>query len=108
MGFRLNDDTILALGGFCKELLGAEAFQALVSLYEQQCASDLMRTQPHEAKKREQMYASYRGFEDFLGLTRDFANAFDKLATQDNNPVDAPDQEEDYDDPSVHDIYDGH
>lgn len=99
----MNDDTILALGGFCKELLGDEAFKALVSLYEQQCASDLMRTQPHESKRREQMYASYRGFEDFLGLARDFANAHEKLTNPDT--VDAPDQ---IDDPSVHDIYDGH
>jgi hypothetical protein len=102
----MNDDTILALGGFCKELLGAEAFQALVQLHEQQCASDIMRTQAHETKRREYLYAAYQGFQEFKVLAEKFAEAFDALPQhQDNSPaVTAPDPT---DDPSVHDIYDG-
>lgn len=100
----MNDDTILALGSFSKELLGAEAFQALVQMYSQQCAADILGTKPHETKEREQIYASYQGFEGFLDLAKKFADAFDALHTQDNQVV-APDQ--DFDDPSVHDIYDG-
>jgi hypothetical protein len=101
----LNDDTILALGGFCKELLGAEGFQALVQMHSQQCAADILATAPNEPKSREFIYASYQGFESFLALAKKFADAFDKLPQhQANNPVAAPDP---IDDPSVHDIY-GH
>jgi hypothetical protein len=102
----MNDDTILALGGFSKELLGAEGFQALVAMFRQQCAADILKTQPHETKAREYIYASCQGFEEFLGLAAKFAEAFDKLPQhQDNNPdTSAPDP---LDDPSVHDIYDG-
>jgi hypothetical protein len=103
----MNDDTILALGGFSKELLGAEGFQALVAMFRQQCAADILKTQPHETKRREYLYATAQGFEEFLGLAAHFAEAFDKLPQhQDNTPhVSAPDP---IDDPSVHDIYDGH
>ena len=102
----MNDETILALGGFCKELLGAEAFQALIQMHAQQCSVDILNTQPHETKAREYIYASYQGFESFLKLAKQFAEAFDKLPQhQDNEPVEtAPDF---FDDPSVHDIYDG-
>jgi hypothetical protein len=104
----LNDDTILALGGFCNELLGAEAFKALVAMYEQQCAVDILNTQPHETKARDYIHASHQGFQSFLGLTRKFADAFNKLPQHQENQSDAPDQsEDDLDDPSVHDIYDG-
>lgn len=100
----MNDETISALGGFCTELLGAEAFQALIAMYSQQCAADILATKPHETKAREQLYASYLGFENFLALTKKFSEAFEKLQ-QNDNPVFTPDDI--IDDPSVHDIYDG-
>jgi hypothetical protein len=103
----MNDDTILSLGSLSKELLGAEAFTALVAMFRQQCAADILKTQQHETKKREFIYASSQGFEEFLGLMAHFAEAFDKLPHhQDNTPdAHAPDP---IDDPSVHDIYDGY
>lgn len=102
----MNDETISQLGGFCVELLSDEAFKALVAMYEQQCAADMLKTEPHEAKRREQIYASYLGFEGFLSLARDFAEGHAKLIReQTNQTVDAPDP---IDDPSVHDIYHGH
>ncbi|MHC2284429.1 hypothetical protein [Bradyrhizobium barranii] len=102
----MNDETILALGGFCKELLGDSAFHALVQLHEQQCASDLMRTQPHETKRREYLYAAFQGFQEFRVLAEKFAEAFDALPQhQDQSTVVyTPDP---IDDPRVHDIYDG-
>jgi hypothetical protein len=104
----MNDDTILALGSFCKELLGAEAFQALVQMHSQQCAADILATQPHETKAREGIYAAYQGFESFLGLTKKFADAYDKLPHLQNIDAPAPGQiDDEFDDPSVHDIYDG-
>ncbi|WP_316235061.1 MULTISPECIES: hypothetical protein [unclassified Bradyrhizobium] len=87
------------------ELLSNEAFKALVAMYEQQCAADILATQPQEVKRREQIYASYLGFEGFLALVRKFAEASETLATHQSKQVDAaPDP---IDDPSVHDIY-GH
>lgn len=106
----MNDETILALGGFCKELLSSEAFQALVQMHSQQCAVDILATAAHETKKRDYIHASYQGFENFLALAKDFAAGFDKLQADLGSPTttattsDAPDID---DDPSVHDIYDG-
>lgn len=103
----MNDDTILYLGSFCTELLGDERFKALVTLFEQQCAVDILNTQPHETKARDYIHASHQGFQSFLGLARKFSANFEKLPSQQDNQVSAPDQFDDFDDPSVHDIYDG-
>jgi hypothetical protein len=84
------------------EMLSSEAFQALVQMYSQQCAADILGTKPHEVKAREQIYASYLGFEGFLALAKKFAETHEKLIT--TNDAAAPDP---IDDPSVHDIYDG-
>jgi hypothetical protein len=98
----LNDETISALGIFCTEMLSSEAFQALVAMYSQQCAADILKTEPHELKKREQIYASYLGFEGFLSLAKQFAGAHEKITTEQTRVETAPDE---IDDPSVHDIY---
>lgn len=103
----MNDDTVLALGGFCKELLGAEGFQALMTMYKQQCAVDILNTQPHETKAREFIYASSQGFESFIYLARKFAMAFDKLPQHQDNQLVAYSATDYDDDASVHDIYDG-
>lgn len=104
----MNDETISALGGFCTELLGTEAFQAMIHMYSQQCAVDMLNTQPHEIKKREFTYASYQGFEEFLALVKKFSEAHTKLleteAPKQSN-VTTPDGFDVEDDPSVHDIY---
>ncbi|MFI4971142.1 MAG: hypothetical protein ACHP7H_00565 [Hyphomicrobiales bacterium] len=94
----MNDQLILELGGFCTELLGSEAFKALTQLYSQQCAADILETKPHELKKREQVYASYLGFEAFLALATKFSEAHSAL-TGEQQPKDTTD------DPRVHDIY---
>jgi hypothetical protein len=100
----LNDETISALGMFCTDMLSSEPFQALVQMYSQQCAVDILKTEPHELKKREQLYASYRGFEGFLALAKQFAAGHEQITTEKTAAASAPDL---FDDPSVHDIYDG-
>lgn len=104
----MNDETISALGGFCTELLGTEAFTAMIQMYSQQCAVDILNTQPHELKAREGIYASYQGFEGFLSLVKKFSDAHTKLleteATK-QTTVTTPDGFDVEDDPSVHDIY---
>ena len=99
----MNDELIFALGGFCTELLSTEAFSALTNLYSQQCAADILQTKPGEAKEREQIYASYLGFEQFLALAKKFSEAHTALT---NAPT-KTEVEDTTDDPRVHDIYDG-
>lgn len=99
----MNDETILGLGGFCTELLGSEAFDALTKLYSQQCAVDILGTAPHETKAREGIYAAYQGFEGFLALMKKFSAAHDKLRSKLN--ADETTRVEHDDDPGVHDIY---
>jgi hypothetical protein len=87
----LNDDTIMTLGEFCKGLLGDERFQALMQLFGQQMAADMLATLPHEAKKREGIHAAYSGFTEFTDLMSKFAEAAETLAKQqalENQPTD--------------------
>lgn len=100
----MNDDTILALGGLCSELLSDERFDALLDFYKQQCAADLFATETHATKHREQLYAAYLGFDNFIALMRKFAEGADKISTKINAEA-APDRDKYVDDPSVHDIY---
>jgi hypothetical protein len=79
----------MTLGEFCKGLLGDERFQALMQLFGQQMATDMLNTQPHEAKKREGIHAAYMGFTEFTGLMSHFVEAAETLAKQqalDNQP----------------------
>jgi hypothetical protein len=82
------------------DLLSSENFGALTQLYSQQCAADILQTKPHETKAREQIYASFQGFEGFLVLVKKFADAAQA-------PLPEPVLVDTTDDPRVHDIYDG-
>lgn len=93
----MNEQLVLDLGEFAKNLQDEERFQAFVALYEQQLAADLLSTKPHEQKTREQIYASLQGFRGFRAFLKDFADCREKLL----NPT-VPDNS---DDPSVHNIY---
>jgi hypothetical protein len=97
----LNEETILALGQFCKDLLDAEAFKTMQALFHQQMAADILKTASHETKAREQIYAANMGFNSFTGLLGQFAGAYEKLM-ETHVP---PDHLDIIDDPSVHDIY---
>lgn len=97
----MNDEMILGLGGFASELLSSEAFDALCKLYSQQCAVDILNTEPKATSEREAIYASYQGFEGFLALTKKLSEAHTKISTQQN----VEETTQDFDDPSVHDIY---
>lgn len=72
----------MTLGMFAKDMLGDERFQTLCTLFGQQCATDILNTAPHEAKKREGIHAAYTGFTDFTGLMSKFAEAYSTLLQQ--------------------------
>lgn len=97
----MDENTISSLGIFCTELLSDERFDALCKLYSQQCAVDMLNTQPHEQKAREGIYAAYQGFEGFLALAKKFAATAEKQ-TQEQMIEETTDE---VDDPGVHDIY---
>lgn len=94
----MNPELISALGEYSIELLGAENFRTLCTLFQQQCAADIISTKPHELKLREQIYAANLGFGQFIDLLQKFAEAHDALENQ--QPHDTTD------DPDVHNIYD--
>lgn len=70
----------MVLGMYSKELLGDQRFQTLIELFGQQMATDMLLTQPHEAKKREGLHAAYCGFKEFTGLMAHFAQTAETLA----------------------------
>jgi hypothetical protein len=86
----MDNETIMTLGMFSKDMLGDQRFKALRELFGQQLAVDMLNTQPHETKKREGLHAAYVGFNEFMALISKFAEAFDTLAKQtqlDNFPA---------------------
>jgi nucleoside 2-deoxyribosyltransferase len=99
----MDDATILELGGFCTELLSSEAFAALTAMYSQQCATDILKTDPKAVKEREGIYAAYQGFSEFLALTQKFSVAHTKLIEKQNAAETTP--VDDFDHEGVHDIY---
>ena len=72
----------MTLGEFCKGLLGDGRFNALIQLFGQQMATDMLNTAPHEAKRREGIHAAYSGFTEFTSLMSKFAEAGETLAKQ--------------------------
>ena len=96
----MNDDLLADLGGFCYELLGEQRFQALIQLYDQQCAADILGTKTDAKEARERIYHEHNGVASFVALMAKFAETFDKLTAP------PPDHLEPQDDPAVHDIYD--
>jgi hypothetical protein len=96
----LNDNDIASLGGFCLELLRDQRFQALIQLFDQQCAADILGTKTDAKEQRERIYHEHNGLAVFIDLMEKFAETFDKLTAP------PPDQSEPQDDPTVHNIYD--
>lgn len=62
----MTDDETVALGNFCENLMTNPMFNTLVEQFEKQIVNHFMQTEPHEAKRREGIYASYSGVRDFL------------------------------------------
>jgi hypothetical protein len=72
----------MTLGMFSKDMLGDERFKALIQLFGQQMAADMLATAPHETKKREGLHAAYSGFTEFTSLMSKFAEAYETLIKQ--------------------------
>jgi hypothetical protein len=86
----MTDDEIVALGSFCETLLGYQAWGVLVEQYEQQIFQHFMTTSPHEQKKREGVYASFVGFQDFMAHMKAIIEQKNKLLHPEPLPDWAP------------------
>jgi hypothetical protein len=82
------------LGAFAKELLGDHRFKAMVDLFNQQMAADMLNTAPHEHKKREGVYAAYQGFTEFTKLMQQFSDAFDSVYSDKPSSTNADDEDQ--------------
>jgi hypothetical protein len=75
----MNATSITELGTFCEWLKGQSLFQSLTAVFEHQIVDAILATEPHEAKKRESLYATHAGLRDLLGLMDQFIAEKDKL-----------------------------
>jgi hypothetical protein len=75
----MTDDEIIELGQYSEDLLSNYQFNNLAVHFEQSVIRDMLRTEAHELKKREGIYASFLGFKEFLECARAVIAAKDKL-----------------------------
>lgn len=78
----MNPDQIVALGTYCEALMRDDAFNMLCEMHKQQLVQGMLSTQPHEAKRREGIYAEVWGLHNFLALMKGFVDARDAILTE--------------------------
>lgn len=84
----MNDQEILVKGELCLALLTSTHFTTILGEYELTIAADLLATAPHEAKKREHLYATLWGARGLLSYMKLNADAAAKLkADYNRTPV---------------------
>lgn len=83
----LTEDQIVSLGHFCEYLREQPLWNQLLKTFELQIVSHMMSTEPHEAKKREGIYASCLGVRDLQAHMNAFVEEKKKLTEQ---PTTAP------------------
>lgn len=109
----MNDNEILVTGELCEALLASNHFSIILAQYELTIAADLLATAPHEARKREGLYATLwgaRGLLSYMKLNAEAASKIksdfnktpvttDETASYEYEPDDPRDlQEDEYDD----------
>jgi hypothetical protein len=62
----MTDQEILVTGELCEALLASTHFTTILGQYELTIAADVLSTSPHEAKKREHLYATLWGARGLL------------------------------------------
>lgn len=76
---------ILELGEYCETLMRQDFFNQLCAEFEDQTVRHMLQTLPHETEKREDIYASMRGHQDFLGLLMSYVEAANNIKTSDDD-----------------------
>ena len=86
------------LGQYCEDLMNQDYFVKLVGLFETQTIQHMLSTKPEEKQKREDVYASFSGVRDFIGLMTFYKQSKDQIIAEDEAPSeDTPDALEDID-----------
>lgn len=75
----MTEDEIVTLGNYCEGLLQNHMFTKVLEQFEKQLFDHMMRTDPHEQKRREGIYATCRGVQDLLGHMHAFVTERDKI-----------------------------
>ena len=78
----MTEDEIVTLGNYCEGLLQNHLFTKVLSEFERQLFDHMMRTEAHEQKKREGIYATCRGVQDLLGHMHAIVTERDKIEEQ--------------------------
>jgi hypothetical protein len=63
-----TEDEVVALGDYCKEVLGSDQFNTLFDEFKQDHFDLMLGTEPHEVKKREGIFAEMNGFRSFQAM----------------------------------------
>jgi hypothetical protein len=82
-----TEQEIYELGQYCHSLMQQSFFNQLCAEYEEDTVRHMLQTLPHEVDKRERIYASMRGQQDFLGLLMAYVEAGHKIANKDDGGV---------------------
>jgi hypothetical protein len=92
----MSEDEIVALGNFCENLRNSPSWKILLDQFEKQIVEHMLHTEPHEAKKREGIYASFLGVRDFLGHLKAIETDRDQIIERNKAPSneDAPIEED--------------
>lgn len=61
----MQEETIIALGQYCEDLLSQEFFNVLVQQYEFRCFEHFTHTEAKNLKEREGIYNQMRALQDF-------------------------------------------
>lgn len=69
------EEDILHIGEFVKTLFASDAFNMLWDEFQQAQVAAMLTTEPHEAKKREGIYARLNGAKDFTEHMSSYAEA---------------------------------
>ena len=88
----MTKEEIVGLGEYCDGLLKQDNFTKLIGLFETQTVQHLLNTKPEEKQKREDVFASFNGVRDLLGLMKIYIDAKNEIIAEDQQvPSDDPD-----------------
>ena len=81
-----SEDEVVAMGDYCEQLMRDDAFNSLCQEFSLQNALYILRTEPHETKKRESIYAANRAYSDFIGLMSEYVSRRDEIIKRNDQP----------------------
>lgn len=85
-----SEREIYEVGEYCELLMRNDIFNQLCAEFEDDTIRHMLQTSPHEAEKREQIYASMRGQQDFLGLLATYVEAAKQIKQKWDEENDLP------------------